>query len=320
MARYQSTMGQMDGLVVIDKPPGLTSHDVVVQVRKTLRVRRVGHTGTLDPFATGVLVLLIGRATRLAQFLSNAEKEYDAVVRLGYATDTGDIDGTPLEETRQPVLVSESDIEPALQTFRGDITQVPPMYSAKKKEGRKFYELARQGIEVERPAISVCIHELEAIKRDGALLKNNDDGTADLRVRVRCSAGTYVRTLAEDLGKRLGTKAHLAELRRIRAGDFDQKDASTLEQLRQSVVDEAIGTILHPPTSALSRLPFVHLTADEQRRARRGMDVGVAEGAWPDGSWISLLDERDNLIAVACFDAKKSVLHPRVVLAEQNSD
>ncbi len=306
---------QMNGLVIIDKPAGLTSHDVVAQARKTLHIPRIGHTGTLDPFATGVLVLLIGRATRLAQFLSEADKEYEAIIRLGYATDTGDIDGTPLEETRQPVRVSESEIEPALKSFRGDIQQVPPMYSAKKREGRKFYELARQGIEVERSPIMVCIYELEAIRRDGALLKNNHDGTADLKVRVVCSSGTYVRTLAEDLGRKLGTSAHLAELRRTRAGDFNERHAKTLEQLRESVVEEAIGTILHPPTAALSRLPFVHLSVDDQRRAGQGVDVRVTEGEWPDASWITLLDERDNLIAVACFDAKKSVLHPRVVLA-----
>jgi len=305
----------MNGLVIIDKPAGLTSHDVVAQARKTLHVPRVGHTGTLDPFATGVLVLLVGRATRLAQFLSDADKEYEAIIRFGYATDTGDIDGTPLEETRQPVNVSESEIEPALKSFRGDIQQVPPMYSAKKRQGRKFYELARQGIEVERSPVMVSIYEFEAVRRDGALLKNNHDGTADLKVRVVCSAGTYVRTLAGDLGKKLGTSAHLAELRRTRAGDFDEGQAKTLEELRESVVEEAIGTILHPPTAALSRLPFVHLTVDDQRRVRQGMDVRVTGGEWPDASWITLLDERDNLIAVACFDAKKRVLHPRVVLA-----
>jgi tRNA pseudouridine55 synthase len=305
----------MDGVLVIDKSPGLTSHDVVAQVRRVLRVRRVGHTGTLDPFASGVLVLLVGRATRLAQFLSSSEKEYEAVIRLGYATDTGDFTGTPLADSKYPPVFTESEIEPALDSLRGNIEQVPPMYSAKKKEGRKLYELARRGIEVERAPVPVCIHELEPITRDGALLKDNSDGTKDLKVRVLCSAGTYIRTLAEDFGKRLYTGAHLAELRRTRAGEFSIEAAVTLEQLRERVIEEALGTVLGPPEAALSRMPFVHLTPEDARRARQGMDVRAVEATWPDATRIRMLDERGDLIGVGYFDATKHLLQPRVVLS-----
>ena len=304
----------MNGLIVIDKPPDLTSHDVVAQTRHLLGERRIGHTGTLDPFATGVLILLVGRATRLAQFLSDSDKEYEAVIRLGYATDTGDITGVPLKSGEKKTF-SEAEIEPALATLRGNILQVPPMYSAKKKEGRKLYELARQGLEVERAAVPVCIFELEPIKADGRLLKNNRDGTADLKVRVDCSAGTYIRTLAEDLGKRLNTGAHLAELRRTRAGRFSLDSAVTLQQLKESVAEESIGSVLLPPDAALSDMPFVHLTAEDAHRARQGMELQVFDSSWADGTRIGMFDEHGLLIGVAYFDAGKRTLHPRVVLA-----
>jgi len=307
----------MDGLLVIDKPAGCSSHDVVAQVRRILREPSVGHTGTLDPFATGVLILLVGRATRLAQFLKNNEKEYEAVIRLGYATDTGDITGAPLEETRLEPSLNESEIEAALLTLHGEMDQVPPMYSAKKQGGRKLYEFARRGLSVERPPVRVCIHELEPIRVGNALLKDNRDGTRDLEVRVVCSAGTYIRTLAEEFGKRLGTSAHLAELRRTRAGEFSLDVAATLEQLKLSVDEESIGTILRPPDAALSRMPFVHLTADEERRARHGQDVRAGQAGWPDRTGIRMLDPRGNLIGVGYFDEKKQVLHPRIVLPVQ---
>ena len=205
----------MDGVLIIDKPARMTSHDVVARVRRIIGERRVGHTGTLDPFATGVLVILVGRATRLAQFLSGAEKEYDALVRLGFATDTGDITGTPIQSTDENVTIQtrtwpDADVESALQSLRGEIEQVPPMYSAKRQGGKKLYELARRGREVERKAVHVTIHSLEV---DGRIpkWKENDDGTTDIRLRVTCSAGTYVRTLAEDFGRQLGVGAHLAE-------------------------------------------------------------------------------------------------------------
>lgn len=321
----------MDGVLIIDKPVGITSHDVVAQVRHILQERRVGHTGTLDPFATGVLAILVGRATRLAQFLSGLEKEYEAVIRLGYATDTGDITGKPVRNSAEddkrggkPTATwSKEQIEAALENLRGEIDQVPPMYSAKKQGGRKLYELARRGEEVERKAVRVCIYKFETInlasKPTAELLKDNRDGTFDFEVRVECSAGTYIRTLAEDFGKRLGIGAHLAELRRTRVGDFQVQQAKTLEQLKVHYAEESLGRILSPPDEALARLPYVDLNGDDVCRVRNGLSVKVSQAVWNDGERVRMRDEKGNLIAVADFNAAEGSLHPRVVIAPENS-
>ncbi len=325
----------MDGVLIVDKPVGMTSHDVVARVRRILRERRVGHTGTLDPFATGVLVLLIGKATRLAQFLSNAEKEYEAVVRLGYATTTGDRTGERIEpgekveagnegagkEGRPFCAPTQSQIQAALENLKGEIEQVPPMYSAKKVEGRKLYEFARRGEVVERKPAKVTIKEFEAETRDDYLISANDDGTFDLAVRVVCSAGTYIRVLAEDFGSQLGLQAHLAELRRIRAGKFLVKDATTMEQLQQIVRETLLGNILVPPDAALSHLPFLHLSAADVQRTRNGVplrpEVEIA-AAWANRELVRLRDVRGELLAVSSFDSESGLLRPQVVLAAQN--
>jgi tRNA pseudouridine55 synthase len=306
----------MDGLLVIDKPTDLTSHDVVARVRHILRERRIGHTGTLDPFATGVLVLLLGKATRLAQFLSAEDKEYDAIIRVGYATDTGDRTGTPIDGPKPAQLGNwnEQEIEAALGGLRGWIDQVPPMYSAKKREGRKLYELARKGETVDREPLRVCIHEFTAIKQDGQLYKDNMDGTFDFRARVVCSSGTYVRTLAEDFGRRLSVSAHLAELRRTRVGDFAIEHAVTLDDLKTSFAEESLGSLVLPPGAALSKLPLVHLSAQEVRNVSHGREVKVAGSEWADGENVKMCDPGDQLIAVGRYDADAQVLHPHVVL------
>jgi tRNA pseudouridine55 synthase len=313
----------MDGILVIDKPAGLTSHDVVARVRRILRERRVGHTGTLDPFATGVLIVLLGRATRLAQFLSGAEKEYQAVVRFGYSTDTGDLTGKPTSEvsegkTRSLTLTwSDREIEAALQSLRGEIDQIPPMYSAKKRDGRKLYELARRGETVERKSVRVKVREFEALRYGGRFLKDNEDGTVDLAVRVVCSAGTYVRTLAEVLGERLTIGAHLAELRRTRAGDLSIASAVTLEQLKDKVDEEALATILLLPDAALRSMPFVDLTERDAQRVRQGIAVSLAQhsgGPADHGENVRMRDETGKLVAVGCYDAKSKSLQPRVVI------
>lgn len=306
---------------MIDKPAGVTSHDVVDDIRRILHVRRVGHTGTLDPFATGVLVILIGRATRLAQFLSGVEKEYEAVIRLGYATDTGDLTGKRIEgQAGMSVqLWSREQIEAALESLRGEIDQVPPMYSAKKQGGRKLYELARRGEEVERKPLRVCIYRFEAIKPTGALLKDNLDGTFDFEVRVACSSGTYVRTLAEDFGKRLQVGAHLAELRRTRVGDFEIQQAQTLQQLKLSVAEEALGRTLLPADAALGHFPVVDLDTDDLRKVQNGMPVYVSGAKWNDGERVRMRDPQGHLIAVAEFNAAAGSLHPSVVITRDNS-
>lgn len=327
----------MDGVVIIDKPEGWTSHDVVARVRRVLKEKRVGHTGTLDPFATGVLVVLVGRATRLAQFLAGAEKEYEAVIRLGYATDTGDLTGTPLlaaghsveaaeqnvESARATSCASWSDaeIEGALRSLRGDIEQVPPMYSAKKVKGEKLYELARRGEVIERKAVRITVREFEAVRHeDGTLVRQNETGTCDVRARVVCAAGTYVRVLAESVGERLGAGAHLAALRRTRAGAFRIESATALDELPSLVEAGASVKFFLSPNAALPSMPVVHLTDAEARAARHGMAVKTTAAVppeWADGAHVRMCDAGENLVAVGVYEAEREVVRPRVVLAAE---
>jgi tRNA pseudouridine55 synthase len=314
-------MADMDGVLIIDKPAAMTSHDVVAKVRKITGHRRVGHTGTLDPFATGVLVVLVGRATRLAQFLSGAEKEYEAVIRLGYATDTGDVTGQRITnlttETQRHTEIRREEIESALASLRGEIEQTPPMYSAKKIGGRKLYELARRGEEVERPPVLVTISEFAAIAQQGAGQSEDSDGTRDLSVRVVCSAGTYIRTLAEDFGKQLGVGAHVAELRRTRAGEFEIGDAITLDSLNQVAQSGSVAQAFLSPDAALSSLPAVDLGEAAVRRVGQGIDFLVESPEappWPNGQRVRLRSAVGELIAVGIYDAERKILHPQVVI------
>lgn len=305
----------MDGVICIDKQPGMTSHDVVAQARHILHHRRVGHAGTLDPFATGLLVLLVGRATRLTQFLTAFEKEYEAIIRLGFATDTADRTGTPISEVATGHQWTAEQIEDALAGLRGEIDQVPPMYSAKKQGGRKLYELARKGDQVERAAVRVCIHEFEPLKPRGEWLKHNLDGTVDFEVRVVCSSGTYIRTLAEDFGKKLNVGAHLAELRRTRVGDFTIGEALTLVQLKTRVAEEAVGRALYKPDDALRRLPSIDVTDEDVRRIKHGMNLQISDPTWVNGERVRIRDGAGELIAVGTFDSDTQTLHPAVVLS-----
>ena len=312
----------MDGALIIDKPVGLTSHDVVARVRKIIGERRVGHTGTLDPFATGVLVVLVGRATRLAQFLSGAEKEYTAVIRLGFATNTGDVTGTRITtnfatETPRTEFHRE-ELETAMASLRGAIKQTPPMFSAKKVGGRKLYELARRGEDVARQPVQITVSEFEAIPIDGHLIRVNGDEMADLRVRVVCSAGTYIRTLAGDLGKQLGVGAHLVELCRTRAGSCTIENAITLDQLSELADSQLAESKMIPPDAVLSHLPAIDLTFEEVRRTLHGIDVSCdhrADSNWESGQAVRMRSTDQQLIAVGFYDETRRVVHPRVVIA-----
>jgi tRNA pseudouridine55 synthase len=318
----------MDGIIIIDKPVGWTSHDVVARVRRILKEKRVGHTGTLDPFATGVLVMLVGRATRLAQFLAGAEKEYEATIRLGYATDTGDLTGTRRGDTEESLTkacmadcstLKREQVEAAVSALRGEIEQVPPMYSAKKVDGKKLYELARRGEVVERKPVRVRISEFEIIAdEDGTFFSLNEDGTCDVRARVICSAGTYVRVLAESVGESLCTGAHLAALRRTRAGEFRIESAVVLEELEKRVEAGAFKEFLVPLEAALPHMPSLHLTGDETRRVRHGAAVALeVQSAWEDGAHVRMLDDGGGLLAVGVYDAGRGLLQPRVMLASE---
>ena len=309
----------MNGVLIIDKPEGLTSHDVVSRCRRILKTRRIGHTGTLDPFATGVLVILVGRATRLAQFLDKDVKEYEAFARFGFETDTGDRTGTPKSEIQSPKSISIAEIEKVLSDFRGEILQTPPMYSAKKIEGKKLYELARKGIEIERKPVKVMIFELEILPQkmhNSTEKEKNGFGlwTLDFGLRISCSAGTYIRTLAEDIGRRIGTGAHLAELRRTRAGRFDLSKAVTIEELEEIASKGELDKILISMSESLSHLPQILLNEGEIAKTRNGLKLKKPDFNFEDNQPLRMTDAYENLIAVGFYDEKYKTIQPKIVL------
>lgn len=300
----------MNGLLIIDKPAGITSHDVVARVRRILKTKRVGHTGTLDPFATGVMVILVGQATRLAQFLDKDAKEYVATVKFGFETDTGDRTGTPKPQDRSPKAVTLKDIDAVLPNFRGEIQQTPPMYSAKKIEGQKLYELARKGETVERKALTVIIHELE-LSEPPAVAGGLTQTVDTLALRVKCSAGTYIRALAEDIARSIGTAAHLTELRRTKAGKFTISEAVSLEALTEM---DAPASALVPMEIAVSHLPEFTLLADRVAKTQNGLSTRVFDTGLAENEAVQMLDETGRIVAIGFFDAAENVIQPKVVL------
>ena len=250
-----------NGILVIDKSAGWTSQDVAAKLRGVFHERRVGHGGTLDPMATGVLPIFIGRATRAAEFLESAEKEYVAGLRLGVVTDTQDTSGNILET--HPVAVTREEVQAALRQFLGPIEQIPPMYSAIKINGQKLYELARRGQEVERKPRSITIHELE-------LLEGAD---ADYLLRVRCSKGTYVRTLCHDLGRALGCGGCMSSLRRTRAGSFTLSQAVTMQQVLNFAAEQAPQALLMPVDAVFSMHPPLIVTIGQAAKLKNGAQI-----------------------------------------------
>ncbi|HEY8418595.1 MAG TPA: tRNA pseudouridine(55) synthase TruB [Limnochordales bacterium] len=309
------------GVLNVLKPPGYTSHDVVARVRRLLGVRRIGHTGTLDPGAAGVLVLCVGRATRLVDLLQADDKAYRFELVLGVHTDSHDAFGAPVA-VRRDMQVRRDALDAAVARFQGDIEQVPPMTSALKRHGRRLYELARQGLEVERPARRVRIYSLRVVRvvPDAAVLPF---GTRVL-LDVVCSKGTYVRTLCADLGQALGCGAYMSFLLRTRAGAFHLADARTLEELEGDLARGALPLI--GMDEALGHLPAVRLSQEGARRVAHGQEAGpadLAEGtdaAWPpDGRLtgpVRLHAPDGRLVAVAdrAATAKGLRLRPRIVL------
>ncbi len=251
----------MNGIVIVDKPEGWTSNDVVSKLKGVLHTRRVGHGGTLDPMATGVLPVFVGRATRAVEFFEHAEKTYETVLRLGITTDTEDITGTVL--TEQDAFVTGEMLEGVLSKFRGDIFQVPPMYSALKVNGQKLYDLARKGKEVERQPRPVTIHELTLLGMDAE----------GIRLRVRCSKGTYIRTLCKDIGAALGCGGCMAALRRVQAGEYTAQEAVPLAAL---IAAENPENYLRPVDTMFVSCPAVTLTANQEKRCRCGNAFSVA--------------------------------------------
>jgi len=337
----------MDGLLIIDKPSGPTSHDVVARVRRALRERRIGHTGTLDPAATGVLLLVLGRATRLARFLSASDKSYEAVVRLGFSTDTADAQGRAIGPVLQGSLPSRDAIDAALDAFRGTFQQQPPAFSAKKIDGKRSHQLARARARARSDArlkrsrsgepdsrdlpdppdipdppdpldpralpapVGVTVHRLDLVSVE-----------ADrVTLSLDCSAGFYVRSLAHDLGNRLGVGAHLATLRRTRTADFTVDQAIGLDTAERDPERAAAAVI--PLADMLPRLASVVLSAQGVQRAVNGCELsscdtekgfGIGEVGLVVSGFVRLLDPRGELVGVARPAATPGLLHPSLVL------
>jgi tRNA pseudouridine55 synthase len=296
----------MDGILVINKPLGWTSHDVVGRIRRLTLQKRVGHAGTLDPMATGVLLVCLGRATRVSEYLMASDKLYRAVMRLGVETDTYDADGQVV--ATRPVNVSESDLRGALTECIGVIEQVPPMYSALKLQGKPLYKLARKGVEVEREprrvtiySINLCAWELPA-PRDG--------GGGLVTIDVRCAPGTYIRSLAHDIGAMLGCGAHLTALTRLASGSFTIEDAVKLEDLDLT----NLSGLLRPMDAALEDLPAITLDADNARRVLMGQTIAPNGVEAPAGPLCRAHDPDGALLAIMAYDTLAQLWRPKKVL------
>jgi len=299
----------MDGVLVVDKPVGPTSHDVVARVRRATGISRIGHTGTLDPLATGVLPLACGRATRLIRFLTASDKDYVAQIKFGLTTDSFDVTGN--ETSRSGSMPSRDAIEGALESLRGEYLQVPPPFSAKKIAGQRAYAMARRREEVTLAPVPVRVNR--------AVVSSVDGDTA--HIELTCSAGFYVRAFAHRLGELTGTGACLATLRRTRSGDFNLSDAITLDRLHDS--GPGWHAALMPLEQLLPALPSTTLTAEGRQRVSHGQDVlevhvhrksGTGPRASGPSEWVRLIDADGNLLALATAAKTGDSLHPAVVL------
>jgi tRNA pseudouridine55 synthase len=293
----------MDGVIVVDKPEGWTSHDAVEKVRRLAGTRKVGHLGTLDPLATGVLPLVVGRATRLAQFLMQGDKTYDAVVRFGYATDTYDRDGTPVSAVTEPEL-DRARLEAVLDSFRGQITQMPPPISAKKVGGTPAYRLVRRNVPVELKPVEVTVHSVELLEVEGP----------EARILVRCSQGTYMRSIAHDLGQALGCGAFLKSLRRLASGDFRIEQARTIPELEELAQGGRLEEALIPAAQLLPEFPSELVDSLTARQIRQGRDFRVSPFRARTGArYVKAVTPDGQLIAIG-EQKLPNLYHPCVVL------
>ncbi|RDB42614.1 tRNA pseudouridine(55) synthase TruB [Halomonas sp. DQ26W] len=263
----------VNGVLLLDKPQGASSNHALQRARRLFQAQKAGHTGTLDPMATGLLPVCFGEATKFSSFLLEADKVYRTRIQLGVVTDTGDAEGEVVERHLVPVL-SERDLERVLERFRGDIEQVPPMYSALKHQGRKLYELAREGKTVERAARRVTVYDARLLAHDG-------DGFA---LEVRCSKGTYIRTLAEDIGRALGCGAHITALRRLKTGPFDASDMVAFEGLEAQPGQADLEARLLPVDVLVEHLPSLDLDAEAAGRLQHGQSAIVVPNAMVPGA------------------------------------
>ncbi|MCY4656472.1 MAG: tRNA pseudouridine(55) synthase TruB [Gammaproteobacteria bacterium] len=282
MGRRQRSRGRdVHGVLVFDKPEGLPSRQAVNRVNDIVHAKKIGHTGSLDPLATGVLPLVLGNATKFSQYLLNADKEYKVKVLLGVSTDSGDADGQVIAE-RCTESLSREKIEKALSAYRGKIWQTPPMFSALKHQGQPLYKLARKGIEVERNAREQIIFKNELVDFEGT----------ELHLDLHCSKGTYVRTLVHDLGEDLGCGAHVIALRRTKAGPFGSDQLVTLEQLQDAQANKSIDKLLMPVESTISHWPAVEVNKVAAFHVRQGQTIAVAHSL--EKGWVGLFEENSS--------------------------
>jgi len=289
MSRRRNRKGRdISGVIVLDKNTGISSNDAVQRAKRLFKAQKVGHTGSLDPLATGVLPLCFGEATKFSQFLLHSDKTYQVVIRLGQTTDSGDSDGKPLE-THSVQGLSEAQIESALDAYRGTIEQIPSMFSAIKHNGQPLYKLARQGIEVERKARTLTIFSNELLAFEGDRLE----------LKIHCTKGTYIRTIAEDLGADLGCGAHVIGLRRLQAGPYTEADCldfDSLEKVLEADGLEGLDKLLQPISSAVREWPVVNLTESSAFYVRQGQPVLVPNA--PTEGWVQLMTEDPDFIGV----------------------
>lgn len=305
MAQVKRIRRNVSGIILLDKPKGFSSNAALQKVRWLLNAEKAGHTGSLDPLATGVLPLCFGEATKFSQYLLDADKGYETLMQLGVTTTTADAEGDVLEE--REVTVGRAEIEAALPAFRGPISQIPPMYSALKRDGQPLYKLARAGEVVEREPRSVTINRLELLAVDGT----------QARLDVACSKGTYIRTLVEDLGHVLGCGAHVAELRRTQAGPFSLVQTVTLEQLEQVHADggnEAVDQFLLPSDSGLEHWPLVHFTEHSSFYWLHGQPVRAPDA--PQFGMVRVQDHNGRFIGIGEVSEDGRIAPRRLIRSE----
>lgn len=297
---YNNPKSNVSGVIVVDKPVGLTSHDVVQIIRRGTGIRRAGHTGTLDPRASGVLVVLLGPAVRLSEYVSASDKRYQATIELGGATETYDAEGTVTPKSDEPLTITEEEFSELLAGYIGEIEQKPPPFSAIKKDGKKAYELARKGEEVELEPRMINVYNLEVL--EWAL--------PEVVIDVYCSSGTYVRSLAHELGEEIGVGAHLVGLRRTKSGQFTLRDAISLRQLRDSFDTGDWAQHLIPASEALGDWATVDLTADQLQKVRNGHRIPIESN---ETGWARALSEQGELVALMEVDEEAGEWQPRKV-------
>jgi tRNA pseudouridine55 synthase len=298
----------MEGVLLLNKPKGMTSHDCVFKVRKLLREKRVGHTGTLDPDVTGVLPICIGRATKIAQFLTSETKAYEGEVTIGYSTTTEDASGEVVERKEVDRSISRQEIEQVLHSLTGTIQQTPPMYSAVKVNGKKLYEYARQGIEVERPVRTITIRKFELLTT-----KDTFTGpTVSFRFRVYCSKGTYVRTLAVMIGEKLGFPAHMSDLQRIASGHFKLEDCVSLQEIEERVAQGTMDEVLLSIEEALRDFPKIIVNEENAEKVKNG---GFLYNNNRNAPYFTVFDESGHCLAIYEVHPKNAkLLKPTKVL------